>query len=212
MTLFASLAQDYLRLKRLVPTDDPPGRMIALAGDAELDEGNIFEALLEGWKHDVRNLWWIIDYNRQSLDAVVSDRLFGRIDAMFEMMGWRVVTLKYGRLLRGGLCRSRRRIICANGSTPARTRSTRRWSTRAARAGASISAATSTATPGSARSSTTTTTQRCSALMTNLGGHDMDSVLDAFHASRTTGRPASSPTRSRATACPSPGTRTTTPG
>src|SRR5437588_597164 len=69
MTLFASLAQDYLRLKGLVPTDEPPGRMIALAGDAELDEGNIFEALLEGWKHDVRNLWWVIDYNRQSLDA-----------------------------------------------------------------------------------------------------------------------------------------------
>src|ERR1700751_330706 len=99
MTLFTSMAQDYLRLKGLVPTDASPGRMIALAGDAELDEGNIFEALLEGWKHDVRNLWWVIDYNRQTLDAVVSDRLFGRIDAMFEMMGWRVVTLKYGRLL-----------------------------------------------------------------------------------------------------------------
>ena len=79
--------------------------MIALAGDAELDEGNIFEALLEGWKHDVRNLWWVIDYNRQSLDAVVSDRLFGRIDAMFEMMGWRVVTLKYGRLLEAAFAR-----------------------------------------------------------------------------------------------------------
>ena len=105
MTLFTSMAQDYLRLKQLVPTDDPPGRMIALAGDAELDEGNIFEALLEGWKHDVRNLWWIIDYNRQSLDAVVSDRLFGRIDAMFEMMGWRVVTLKYGRLLEAAFAR-----------------------------------------------------------------------------------------------------------
>src|SRR5215469_63398 len=105
MTLFASLAQYYLRLKRLVPTDDPPGRMIALAGDAELDEGNIFEALLEGWKHDVRNLWWVIDYNRQSLDAVVSDRLFGRIDALFEMMGWRVVTLKYGRLLEAAFAR-----------------------------------------------------------------------------------------------------------
>src|ERR1700758_3774349 len=106
MTLFASLAQDYLRLKRLVPTDGPPGRMIALAGDAELDEGNIFEALLEGWKHDVRNLWWVIDYNRQSLDAVVSDRLFGRIDAMFEMMGWRVVTLKYGHLLEAAFARA----------------------------------------------------------------------------------------------------------
>ena len=105
MTLFASIVQDYLRLKELVPTDAPPGRMIALAGDAELDEGNIFEALLEGWKHDVRNLWWVIDYNRQSLDAVVSDRLFGRIDAMFEMMGWRVVTLKYGRLLEAAFAR-----------------------------------------------------------------------------------------------------------
>src|SRR5947207_6769875 len=72
VTLFAALVQDYLRLHSL--TDTQPGRMIALAGDAELDEGNIFEALLEGWKHDVRNLWWVVDYNRQSLDAVVSDR------------------------------------------------------------------------------------------------------------------------------------------
>src|SRR5436853_7096638 len=99
VTLFAALVQDYLRLKRLVPSDTPPGRMIALAGDAELDEGNIFEALLEGWKHDVRNLWWVIDYNRQSLDGVVNDRLFGRIGEMFELVGWRVVTLKYGKLL-----------------------------------------------------------------------------------------------------------------
>src|SRR5271168_4352103 len=53
MTLFSSIAQDYLRLKELIPTDAPPGRMIALAGDAELDEGNIFEALLEGWKHEI---------------------------------------------------------------------------------------------------------------------------------------------------------------
>src|SRR6202047_1417899 len=105
MTLFASIAQDYLRLKRLTGTQDQPGRMIALAGDAELDEGNIFEALLEGWKHDVRNLWWVIDYNRQSLDAVVSDRLFGRIDALFELVGWRVVSLKYGRKLEAAFAR-----------------------------------------------------------------------------------------------------------
>src|SRR5260221_9788582 len=67
VTLFAALVQDYLRPHRLIPADAPPGRMIALAGDAELDEGNIFEALLEGSKHDVRNLWWVVDYNRQSL-------------------------------------------------------------------------------------------------------------------------------------------------
>ena len=47
--------------------------MIALVGDAEMDEGNIFEALLEGWKHGLRNTWWVVDYNRQSLDAVVRE-------------------------------------------------------------------------------------------------------------------------------------------
>ncbi len=99
MTLFSSIVQDYVRLKQLAPAELKTGRMVALVGDAELDEGNIFEALLEGWKHDVRNLWWVIDYNRQSLDGVVNDRLFGRIGEMFELVGWRVVTLKYGKLL-----------------------------------------------------------------------------------------------------------------
>src|SRR5205085_11250065 len=99
MTSFAALGQDYIRLKHLGDAMLPPGRMVALAGDAEFDEGNIFEALLEGWKHDIRNVWWIIDYNRQSLDCVVEDRLFQRIDNLFRSMGWDVVTLKYGHLL-----------------------------------------------------------------------------------------------------------------
>src|ERR1700676_3593579 len=105
VTLFASIVQDYVRLKGLAPPDRPAGRIVALVGDAELDEGNVFEALLEGWKHDVRNLWWVIDYNRQSLDTIVSDRLFNRIDTLFGMMGWRVVTLKYGRLLEAAFAR-----------------------------------------------------------------------------------------------------------
>ena len=88
MTLFGALVQDYVRLKGMAGED--PGRMVALVGDAELDEGNVYEAMLEGWKHDVRNVWWVIDYNRQSLDAVVTDRLFSRIDKLFETMGWRV--------------------------------------------------------------------------------------------------------------------------
>ena len=98
-TVFSSLVQDYVRLKNLCPDDLCEGRMIALVGDAELDEGNMYEALLEGWKKDIHNVWWIIDYNRQSLDSVISDRLFGRIDQLFENMGWRVVTMKYGTLL-----------------------------------------------------------------------------------------------------------------
>jgi len=97
-TLFSSLVQDYVRahgwgLKR------PEGRMIALVGDAELDEGNIFEAILEGWKQGLRNCWWIIDYNRQSLDAVIREGLWARYEALFAAFGWEVVILKYGSLL-----------------------------------------------------------------------------------------------------------------
>ena len=98
MTTFASIMQDYVRLKGL-GDGSAPGRMVAVMGDAEIDEGNVFEAMLEGWKHDVRNLWWIIDYNRQSLDSVVTDRLFRRLDGLFRAMGWEVHTLKYGKRL-----------------------------------------------------------------------------------------------------------------
>ena len=57
ITSFSALMADYVRLHGLMSQDIAPGRHIAIAGDAELDEGNIYEALLEGWKHDVRNVW-----------------------------------------------------------------------------------------------------------------------------------------------------------
>ncbi len=41
ITNFAALMRDYVRLKRLAPEDAPPARMVAVVGDAELDEGNI---------------------------------------------------------------------------------------------------------------------------------------------------------------------------
>ena len=180
MTLFASMAQDYLRFKQLVPTDDPSGRMIALAGDAELDEGNIFEALLEGWKHDVRNLWWVIDYNRQSLDAVVSDRLFGRIDAMFEMMGWRVVTLKYGRLLEAAFARPDGHHLrewidaCPNSLYSALVyKGGEGWREHLHRD--------LNRYPGIRAILDDHDDTALQRLMTNLAGHDMESVLDAFH-------------------------------
>jgi pyruvate dehydrogenase E1 component len=97
-TLFSSLVQDYVRAHGW-GLDTPEGRMIALVGDAELDEGNIFEAILEGWKQGLRNCWWIIDYNRQSLDAVIREGLWARYEALFRDFGWEVVILKYGSLL-----------------------------------------------------------------------------------------------------------------
>ena len=72
--------------------------MVALVGDAEIDEGNIFEALLEGWKHGLRNTWWIIDYNRQSLDAVVREGLCERFERHLRATSAGTSSiLKYGR-------------------------------------------------------------------------------------------------------------------
>ena len=96
-TLFSSLAQGYVRAHGW-GLERPEGRMIALLGDAELDEGNIFEAILEGWKQGLRNCWWIVDYNRQSLDAVVREGLWQRYENLFRNFGWDVVVLKYGAL------------------------------------------------------------------------------------------------------------------
>jgi pyruvate dehydrogenase E1 component len=102
ITAFSSLIQDYLTSHGMMDEADR-GRFVALVGDAELDEGNIYEALIEGAKHDVRNLWWIIDYNRQSLDATSADRMFERFDEIFRSCGWRVVELRYGKRLRAAL-------------------------------------------------------------------------------------------------------------
>jgi len=179
MTLFSSIVQDYVRLKQLSSADRPTGRMVALVGDAELDEGNIFEALLEGWKHDVRNLWWVIDYNRQSLDGVVNDRLFGRIGEMFELVGWRVVTLKYGKLLETAFAQPDGEHLrqwiddCPNSL----------YSALVFKGGAGWREALTrdlNQYPGIRRILEQHDDASLHRLMTNLAGNDMQAVLDAF--------------------------------
>ncbi|MCW5748281.1 MAG: transketolase, partial [Alphaproteobacteria bacterium] len=178
MTLFSSLVQDYVRLKQLAP-ERPVGRMVALVGDAELDEGNVFEALLEGWKHDVRNLWWVIDYNRQSLDSVVNDRLFGRVAEMFDLVGWRVITLKYGKTLQAAFdqpdgAHLRQWIDdCPNSL----------YSALVYKGGAAWREALKrdlNQYPGVRRILETHDDAALHRLMTNLAGLDMQAVLDAF--------------------------------
>jgi pyruvate dehydrogenase E1 component len=180
MTSFAALVQEYLRAKHLVNEKTPSGRMIALLGDAEFDEGNVFEALLESWKHDIRNVWWIIDYNRQSLDAIVTDRLFQRMDSIFQAMEWDVVTLKYGRLLerwfqrRGGDALRDWIDRCPNAEYSALAHTGgKAWRERLRRDLAGTS--------GLAELLDEHDDAALHELMTNLGGHDLDTVLNAFH-------------------------------
>jgi len=179
-TLFSSLVQDYVGAHGFMK-DRREGRMIALVGDAEMDEGNIFEALLEGWKQGLRNTWWIVDYNRQSLDAVVREGLWEKFESMFRNFGWDVVIVKYGRLMQAAFAEPggealRRWIdncpnqvyaaLCFQGGAAFRKRLLDEI--------------------GDQGDATALIERRSDdellALMSNLGGHDMASMLEAFEA------------------------------
>ncbi|MDP9385256.1 MAG: pyruvate dehydrogenase [Actinomycetota bacterium] len=75
------------------------GRQIALIGDAELDEGACWEAIVDPMASRLGEVMWVVDLNRQSLDRVVPDIAAGRLAGMFEAAGWHVETVKYGRRL-----------------------------------------------------------------------------------------------------------------
>ena len=78
----------------------PPSRFVALLGDAELDEGNIWEALADDATSGLGNVMWIVDFNRQSLDRVVPGIRINQWRAQFAASGWHVVEVKYGPLLK----------------------------------------------------------------------------------------------------------------
>ncbi|WP_433803371.1 transketolase-like TK C-terminal-containing protein [Actinomycetospora sp. CA-084318] len=75
------------------------GRQFSLVGDAELDEGAVWEAVLDPIVRELGEVTWIVDFNRQSLDRVVPDISATRLQGLFEAAGWQVITVKYGRLL-----------------------------------------------------------------------------------------------------------------
>lgn len=96
-SLWSALAQRYVSDR--FPAS-PSGRHVAVVGDAELDEGAIWEALVDPMVPRLGEVLWIVDLNRQSLDRVVPDIAAGRIGAMFDAAGWHSVTVKYGSRLR----------------------------------------------------------------------------------------------------------------
>jgi pyruvate dehydrogenase E1 component len=77
----------------------PAGRQISLVGDAELDEGACWEAIVDPVVSRLGEVLWVVDLNRQSLDRVVPEIAAARISGMFEAAGWQVLTVKYGRRL-----------------------------------------------------------------------------------------------------------------
>src|SRR4051794_17778199 len=94
--IWSALAHRYVAGHFEVPRG---GRQVALLGDAELDEGAVWEAIVDPVVPPLGGVLWIVDLNRQSLDRVVPDIAAGRITSMFEAAGWHTITVKYGRRL-----------------------------------------------------------------------------------------------------------------
>ena len=97
MTTFGALSARYVRDHFGV---ERPERFIAMVGDAELDEGNIWEALAEEAVRELGNVLWIVDLNRQSLDRIAPDSRRAQLKAWFSAAGWRVIELRWGGRLR----------------------------------------------------------------------------------------------------------------
>ncbi|HWM57207.1 MAG TPA: pyruvate dehydrogenase [Pseudonocardia sp.] len=100
--IWGALARRYVSSRQAVssPSDtDVRGRQYALVGDAELDEGACWEAVLDPMVGELGEVVWIVDLNRQSLDRVVPNIGATRLQGMFDAAGWQVLTVKYGRLL-----------------------------------------------------------------------------------------------------------------
>jgi pyruvate dehydrogenase E1 component len=177
-TLWSGLAHRYVAGHFDVPQG---GRQVALVGDAELDEGAIWEALVDPMVAQLGETLWIVDLNRQSLDRVVPDIAAGRIGAMFEAAGWQTITVKYGRVLRelferpgGGALRARidamsneeyQRLLRASGEE------LRDRLPAAGRAGKDV-----------ARLIKDLDDEHLRGAVRDLGGHDLADLLDAFAA------------------------------
>ncbi len=204
--LFAAAARRYVDA-HFGPR--PRSRFVSLIGDAELDEGNIWEAVADSATDGLGNVMWIVDLNRQSLDRVVPGVRIAQWEQQFTAAGWHVVEAKYGAVLQAGLRPAQRRALrdwidalpnehyqSLFGLAPADVRARFLDGARSRSAG-SAPAWPTTSWPPWSPTWPGMTCARCSARSPPV-------------TPRKTGRAWSSRTRSRAGACPSPATRATT--
>ncbi|SMX87293.1 pyruvate dehydrogenase E1 component [Brevibacterium aurantiacum] len=155
------------------------GRQYSLVGDAELDEGAVWEAVIDPDVKHLGEIVWIVDLNRQSLDRVIPDIAAGRIEAMFDAAGWQVITVKFGRLLDELFARPcgpelRQRILTMSNPEYQRLLRCTAAELRERLPGEGEDAQALRDLVGSLDDATLTDAIR------NLGGHDIPALLDAF--------------------------------
>ncbi|MCV7177065.1 transketolase-like TK C-terminal-containing protein [Mycolicibacterium sphagni] len=159
--------------------DAGAGRQYSLVGDAELDEGAVWEALLDPAVSDLGEVVWIVDLNRQSLDRVVPNLAAERLQKMFDAAGWQVITVKFGRLLdalfeQPGGSALRSRIVAMSNPEYQRLLRCSAAELRHRLPGDGSDAAQISALIADLDDSTVT------AAIRNLGGHDLAALAEAY--------------------------------
>jgi pyruvate dehydrogenase E1 component len=172
--LFAAMARRYVDAHFGAQS---PARFIALVGDAELDEGNVWEAIADAALAGLGNVMWVVDVNRQSLDRVIPDQKIKKLMEFFEGSGWHVVEAKYGRLLEAAFARpggdALRRHIDAM--------SNERYQSLFALRGADLRPAFLHDADADVRAFVANISDdELVPLVQNLGGHDLGVLLDAY--------------------------------
>jgi pyruvate dehydrogenase E1 component len=169
-----------------------PERFIVMVGDAELDEGNVWEALLEEPVASLGNVRWIVDMNRQSLDRVVPDARRRQLRDMFAAAGWGVVECRWGgrlsALLRGpgGEALARRLEALSNAEYHALLRQPAAAARKALVMGADGAPA-----PVLERLLAGRSDEEVQVLLGDLGGHDLGVIIAAYEeADRDRERPS----------------------
>ncbi|MEV0293516.1 pyruvate dehydrogenase [Nocardia sp. NPDC050710] len=155
------------------------GRQYSLVGDAELDEGAVWEAILDPGVIDLGEVVWIVDLNRQSLDRVVPNIAASRVEKMFDAAGWQVITVKFGRLLES--------LFARPGGAALRTRILDMPNPEYQRLLRCDAGELRTRLPGSGPDSTAIATliaalddRTLTAAIRNLGGHDLAALSAAY--------------------------------
>lgn len=174
--LFAAAARRYVDA-HFPPAR--PGRFIALVGDAELDEGNVWEAIADPALHDLSNVMWIVDVNRQSLDRVVPEMKAHQLMRFFADSGWHVEEAKYGRRLQEAFARPGGEALRAHiDQMP-----NEEYQSLFAHRGAELRRRFGAAAPGELHDFLADVPDDDLApLVQNLGGHDLGELLRAYRA------------------------------
>ncbi|HEX6485069.1 MAG TPA: pyruvate dehydrogenase [Nocardioidaceae bacterium] len=172
--LFAAVARRYVDA-HFGPR--PASRFIALLGDAELDEGNVWEAIADPATQGLGNVMWIVDFNRQSLDRVVPGIRIQQWSQQFRAAGWHVVEVKYGPRLRAAYARpDGRRLEAWIDEMP----NERYQSLFGMEPGALRERFLDGASAAVREFCEDYDDEELAALVTDLGGHDFEALLDAY--------------------------------